>query len=90
MECLLHFGLIPTKSPGGTYRTAFSTWESIVGVKAFRLSVPTLYLEAEASHAAPVLLDGGLALLGRILRIGKEHALVPLGLFVFTYAAWLW
>ena len=43
-------------------------------------------LEAEALHAAPVLLDRCLAVLGRILGVREEHALVAPRLFVLADA----
>lgn len=48
-----------------------------------------LDLEAEAGHAASVLLDGGLAVGRGIRRRGEEHALVALRLLVFADTAGL-
>ena len=48
-----------------------------------------LELEAEASHAALVLVDGGLAVGGRVGGLGEQHALVALRLFVLAHAAGL-
>lgn len=48
-----------------------------------------LDLEAEASHTATVLLDGGLAVSLGICRLGEEHALVALRLLVLADTAGL-
>ena len=45
--------------------------------------------EAETSHAASVLLDRGLAVLGGVCSGGEQHALVALRFLVFAYAAGL-
>ncbi len=48
-----------------------------------------LYLEAKAGHACPVLVDCRLAVGGRVGRLGEEHALVALRLFLCANAAGL-
>lgn len=48
-----------------------------------------LDLESEAGHAALVLLDHGLALLGGIVGFGEEHAVIASGLLVLADAAGL-
>lgn len=45
------------------------------------------YFEAESSHAAPVLIDGALALCARVGSGREQHALVALRLLLFAYAA---
>ena len=46
-----------------------------------------LDLEAESRHAALVKFDRGAAILRRVGSRGKEHALIPLGLFLCADAA---
>jgi hypothetical protein len=53
------------------------------------LPVFSLDLVAESSHAALVLIDEEDAVLGGILRVGEEHALVALALFLLADAAGL-
>lgn len=45
------------------------------------------YFEAESSHAAPVLVDGALALYARVGSGREQHALVALRFLLFAYAA---
>lgn len=47
------------------------------------------YFEPEALHAALVLVDGRLAVLGRVGGVGEEHALVALRLLVLADTAGL-
>lgn len=47
------------------------------------------YLEPVSLHAGPVCQYRRLAVLGRVRRLGEEHALVASRLFVLAYAAWL-
>lgn len=47
-------------------------------------------VEAEACHAALVLVDRGSAVLLSVVGFAEEHALITDGLFLFAYAAWLW
>lgn len=49
----------------------------------------SLDLEAKASHAVLVLLDGGLTLLLGIFGLRKQHAVIADLLLVFANAAWL-
>lgn len=53
------------------------------------MNKPRLDLEPKASHAGLVLFDRRLALLGGIVGLGEQHAVVPGGLFVFADAAGL-
>ena len=45
--------------------------------------------EAEACHAALVLVDRAGAVLLGVVGFAEEHALITDGLFLFAYAAWL-
>lgn len=45
------------------------------------------YLEAKRLHATPVLVDGRVAVLGRVGGVGEQHALVPLGLLILADTA---
>ena len=48
-----------------------------------------LNLEPKPSHTALILVDGRLALLRRVLRLGEEHTVVAGGLFGLADAAGL-
>lgn len=48
-----------------------------------------LNLEPESSHTRLILLDGRLALLGRVIGLSKQHAVVPGSLFGYANAAGL-
>lgn len=49
----------------------------------------SLDLEAKSGHASLVLLNGGLALLLRVVGLGEKHAVITSGLLGFADAAGL-
>lgn len=55
-------------------------------LSSFYFRIP-LYLETISGHAASVLIDEGAAVSLGIGRLGEEHALVALGLFLLANAA---
>jgi hypothetical protein len=84
----LIYNLFPNKSPTRTpcrqscmliYGTTTVPW----GPRS------KLDLEAKASHAGLVLFDHGLALLGRVVGFGEEHAVIAGRLFLLANTAGL-